>query len=91
MRKRINFYGQVQGVGFRYVTNVVAEKYGLYGWVRNNKDGSVTLVFEGLDDSVELALNYLKKFFRENIDKIDEKLEPEEKLTSFDIKHEDTE
>ncbi|MGC8651345.1 MAG: acylphosphatase [Minisyncoccia bacterium] len=91
MRKRVHFYGQVQGVGFRYVTNVVAEKYGVYGWVKNNKDGSVTLVLEGLDDSVELMLNYLKKFFRENIDRVEEKLEPEEKLVSFEIKHEDEE
>ncbi|NMB92351.1 MAG: acylphosphatase [Parcubacteria group bacterium] len=88
MRKRIHFYGVVQGVGFRYVANVVAEKYGLYGWVRNNKDGSVTLVFEGLKDSINEALDYLKKFFKENIDHVEEIEEPEEKLISFEIKHE---
>ncbi len=89
MRKRINFYGQVQGVGFRYVTNLVAEKYGLYGWVKNNKDGSVTLVLEGVEESINEMLNYLQNFFKENIDKIEEKEEPEEKLTSFEIKHEE--
>ena len=88
MRKRINFYGEVQGVGFRYVTNLVAEKYGIYGWVRNNKDGSVTLVMEGLDESINEMLNYLKNFFQENIDHLDEIEEPEEKLSSFDIKYE---
>ena len=88
MRKRINFYGAVQGVGFRYVTNLVAEKYGIYGWVRNNKDGSVTLVMEGLDESMNEMLKYLKNFFQENIDHLEEIEEPEEKLSSFDIKYE---
>lgn len=91
MRKKIIFYGNVQGIGFRYVANVVAEKYGLYGWVKNNKDGSVTLVLEGLQESIDLMLNYLKQFFRENINQIEEKEEEEERLTSFDIKHEDEE
>ena len=88
MRKKCHFYGQVQGIGFRYVANTVAEQYGLYGWVKNNKDGSVTLVIEGLDDSVQFMIDYLKKFFHENIDKVEEKDEPEEKLCSFEIKHE---
>jgi len=87
MRKRITFYGNVQGVGFRYVTTIVAEKYGIYGWVKNNKDGSVTLVVEGLEEGINEMLDYLKKFFKENIDTIEEKEEPEERLTSFDIKY----
>jgi acylphosphatase len=87
MRKKYIFYGQVQGVGFRYVANLVAEKYGLYGWVKNNKDGSVTLVVEGLEEGISEMIDYIKKFFKENIDEIEEKEEPEEKLTSFEIKH----
>ncbi|MGB9763326.1 MAG: acylphosphatase [Minisyncoccia bacterium] len=87
MRKKYIFYGQVQGVGFRYVANLVAEKYGLYGWVKNNKDGSVTLVVEGLEEGINEMIDYIKKFFKENIDEIEEKEEPEEKLTSFEIKH----
>jgi len=90
MRKKITFYGQVQGVGFRYVANLIAEKYGLYGWVKNNKDGSVTLVVEGIEESINEMLDYLKKFFKENIDELEEKEEPEEKLTSFEIKHEES-
>jgi len=89
MRKKITFYGQVQGVGFRYVANLIAEKYGLYGWVKNNKDGSVTLVVEGIEESINEMLDYLKNF-KENIDELEEKEEPEEKLTSFEIKHEES-
>lgn len=88
MRKRITFYGNVQGVGFRYVTTLIAEKYGIYGWVQNNKDGSVTLVVEGLENSIKELVDYLHNFFKENIDTIEEKEEPEEKLTSFEIKYE---
>ena len=88
MRKKCTFYGTVQGVGFRYVANIEAEQYGLYGWVRNNKNGSVTLVIEGLDDSIKLMIDYLKNFFHENIDKVEELEEKEERLCSFEIKHE---
>lgn len=39
--------GRVQGVSFRYYTALEAEKLGLVGWVRNNRDGSVETIVEG--------------------------------------------
>lgn len=51
--KKINVYGIVQGVGFRWATQAVARKIGIFGNVRNNPDGSVTIVAQG--DSLKLA------------------------------------
>jgi acylphosphatase len=46
--------GRVQGVGFRHFTVRTAEKLGdVTGWVRNESDGSVTLVAEGPSDQLE--------------------------------------
>ena len=39
--------GMVQGVGFRYFTVMAARRYGLTGWVRNRRDGSVELEAQG--------------------------------------------
>ena len=47
VRKRIIFYGRVQGVGFRYHAQHTADSLGLTGWVRNEYDGSVTMEIQG--------------------------------------------
>ena len=43
IRRRIVFYGWVQGVGFRYRARHAASLYGSTGWVRNEWNGSVTM------------------------------------------------
>ena len=42
-RRRIEFHGRVQGVGFRYQAQRYASAFGLKGWVRNEYDGSVLM------------------------------------------------
>ncbi|MGX7030989.1 acylphosphatase [Vagococcus zengguangii] len=49
---RINVSGRVQGVGFRYMTKMVADQLGVYGTVRNELDGSVTI--EAIADNVTM-------------------------------------
>ncbi|MBO6112678.1 MAG: acylphosphatase [Lachnospiraceae bacterium] len=47
IRIKAEFYGQVQGVGFRYTARHAAGALGLTGWVRNEYDGSVSAEVQG--------------------------------------------
>ena len=53
IRKRIIFFGWVQGVGFRYRARHAAEMYSCTGWVRNEWDGSVLLEIQGKPEDIE--------------------------------------
>jgi acylphosphatase len=46
-RRHVFYSGRVQGVGFRYTTRGIAERYAVSGFVRNLVDGRVELVAEG--------------------------------------------
>lgn len=59
VRKHIQFYGRVQGVGFRYHSTYKARELGLTGWVRNEYDGSVEMEVQGDPDRINLLLLYL--------------------------------
>lgn len=48
-----NITGKVQGVGFRMYMYRQADRLGLFGWVKNNSNGSVDFHCEGSD--VELS------------------------------------
>jgi len=53
--------GRVQGVCFRLETQMAAEKYGVFGWVRNRRDGTVEALFEGDESQVSSILEWCKK------------------------------
>ena len=44
--------GRVQGVGFRYYTQLKALELGLKGTVENKKDGSVEIFIEGAQEAL---------------------------------------
>jgi acylphosphatase len=44
--------GQVQGVGYRAFVESNASQFGIDGWVRNRRNGSVEAVFRGRPDDV---------------------------------------
>ena len=46
-RRACYFSGRVQGVGFRYTVQNIAQRYNVHGYVRNLPDGRVELVVEG--------------------------------------------
>ncbi len=52
LRRRYRYVGEVQGVGFRWTSQRIAGALGLTGWVRNEDDGSVTLVLQGSQDQL---------------------------------------
>lgn len=53
--------GRVQGVGFRAFVEVEALRYGLEGWVRNRRDGSVEAVFAGSAEIVQAMLEACRR------------------------------
>lgn len=63
-RLRLRFVGQVQGVGFRWTSSLVAKRLGLSGWVRNNPDGSVSAEIQGADAHVGAFLPQMLEEYR---------------------------
>ncbi|RWX63968.1 acylphosphatase [Mesorhizobium sp. M2A.F.Ca.ET.039.01.1.1] len=49
---RVRVSGTVQGVSYRVWTRGEALRLGLTGWVRNERDGSVTALIAGADVAV---------------------------------------
>ncbi|MGH2537765.1 MAG: acylphosphatase [Candidatus Promineifilaceae bacterium] len=53
--------GRVQGVSYRYFALNQARRLSLSGWVRNEADGSVSLVAEGEQEALEALLDRLRQ------------------------------
>ncbi len=58
---KINVFGFVQGVFFRYTTRKVARKLGLTGYVKNMHDGSVYIEAEGPQEKLYELLEFSKE------------------------------
>jgi acylphosphatase len=59
--KRVLYSGQVQGVGFRYTTQSLAQQFAVSGFVRNLPSGDVEMVAEGEADEVQGFLDALQQ------------------------------
>ena len=59
IRRRLVFYGWVQGVGFRYRARHAAALYGCTGWARNAWDGSVVMEIQGTAEEVPFSRDEL--------------------------------
>jgi len=57
----ITVSGIVQGVGFRYFIYRRARSLNLVGWVRNNRDGTVSVAAEGDREMLEGLLDVLRE------------------------------
>jgi acylphosphatase len=55
-RATIVIDGTVQGVGFRYTTKDMAKDLGLFGFIRNEKNGTVYIEVEGEENKIEVFL-----------------------------------
>lgn len=53
--------GVVQGVGFRYNTQIEAEQLGLTGYVKNLPDGTVEIVAEGPTAALHQLTEWARK------------------------------
>ena len=59
-RTHIFVSGRVQGVFFREKTRKMAEKLGVFGWVRNLADGRVEAVLEGKKEKIDELITWAK-------------------------------
>lgn len=72
-RLALRFCGEVQGVGFRWTSQIVADRIGCTGWVKNEFDGSVSMELQGTDEQIGLwfkgfAKSYAHRPLRYHID-----------------------
>lgn len=51
-RLTVRYEGRVQGVGFRFTAANLAQDLDVTGWVKNEFDGSVSMVAEGEEDQL---------------------------------------
>ncbi len=61
VRVRAVISGRVQGVFFRLETKHAADGFGVFGWVKNQRDGTVAAVFEGSKENVDSILAWCKQ------------------------------
>jgi acylphosphatase len=50
---KVKVHGKVQGVYYRATTVEMAKVYGVFGFVRNEKDGTVYIEVEGEEEHLE--------------------------------------
>jgi len=60
-RVKLNIRGKVQGVWYRASTKQVADNLGITGWVKNELDGSVTVVAEGDEGKLKELIKWCHK------------------------------
>ena len=58
---RVVFSGRVQGVGFRYTTCRIAQRFKLAGYVRNLDTGDVRVVAEGSESELIDFFNAIRE------------------------------
>ncbi|WP_255990290.1 acylphosphatase [Chitinolyticbacter albus] len=81
---RLQIYGRVQGVGFRFSTCLEAEHLGVAGWVRNRRDGSVELYAEGNEHQVESLVSWARHGPPGAlVEKVERSTAPQEQLSGF--------
>ena len=90
MKKAVRYIvkGRVQIVGFRYFTNILANRIGVYGYVKNRYDGSVEVYAIGTEEQlINLKTGISKGPTLANVmNVIEENAAVDENCYSFDIK-----
>ena len=71
IRMEFHFFGQVQGVGFRYTAKYTASGLGITGWVMNEWDGTVTMQAQGTKEQLDQLISRLENAVFIQIDRIE--------------------
>jgi acylphosphatase len=70
-RRRVYYSGRVQGVGFRFTAERLAQRFAVSGWVRNLDDGRVEVVAEGEPSELDAYLDAIATAMHGKIRDID--------------------
>ncbi len=79
---RIQVTGKVQGVWFRVHTRDQAKALGLTGWVKNEPNGSVSIVACGPDSQIQLLIEWAHR--GAPLSRVDQVIATDEQPESFD-------
>ena len=60
MRVHLRIHGSVQGVFFRAKGQQKALELELSGWIRNNSDGSVEVIAEGVEEQLKTMVEWCR-------------------------------
>lgn len=84
----IRIVGRVQGVGFRWFTERAATRFGIRGYVRNSRDGSVEIFAQAASEALEAFRAELREGPRAaRVDDIQVKQVPvDPDLVGFDVR-----
>jgi acylphosphatase len=85
----LTVYGKVQGVGFRYFSQMKAVQYDVRGWVKNSEEGAVEILAEGTQGNLDLFIEDVRRgnpFSKVN-DVIVQDTNKTESYQSFKIKY----
>lgn len=85
--RKLTVSGLVQGVGFRWSTQMLAQKIGITGSVKNNSDGTVTVFIQGEPAELDRFIEKLPSASGfAHIENINQELAPDmEKMHSFNV------
>lgn len=85
---KLRVYGRVQGVGFRYFAVREAAKYNIKGYVRNETDGSVTVVSEGESEDLDHFIQRIESGPAwGRVDRVDLQVQPVTGFSDFSVKY----
>ena len=85
-RRDILYRGMVQGVGFRFSTQRIAQSFAVAGYVKNLPDGRVQVIVEGKPDEIDRFLLAITESLGHYItEKKQETLTPNGKFSEFGI------
>ena len=85
--KHVYYSGRVQGVGFRYTAQHLAQECNVAGFVRNLPDGRVELRVEGLPEQVEAFLSTLAQRMSGYIEETQVVDEPPQGAKGFHLRY----
>ncbi|MFY9909006.1 MAG: acylphosphatase [Candidatus Sulfotelmatobacter sp.] len=85
--RRFVIRGRVQGVGFRWFVEREAHILGISGWVRNNADGTVEVLAQGIADQLSGLHSRLRQGPRAaRVDSVEaSEVRPSANISSFRI------